>query len=279
MRLIRHITPPYFKHLINLAIRTEYRTEYRKKYEQERELKRLGSLERYESTITYLLGAPLTVVDGFSFLEMYEEIFRKQIYQFKANHEHPYIIDGGANIGLSVIYFKSLYPKSHIIAFEPDSQIFAVLERNVKSFGYSDIELVCKALSSSETHVDFVSEGSYAGRIARSTDHKTGEVKAVRLREYIEDCSVDFLKLDIEGAETDVLQDCADLLHNVDKIFIEYHSFLDEPQMFHKLVSILADAGFRLHVHPDFISPNPFLYRLENWEMDLQLDIFAFHIP
>lgn len=39
--------------------------------------------------------------------------------------EAPRIIDGGANIGLSVIYFKQLFPRSRTTAFEPDAKILA----------------------------------------------------------------------------------------------------------------------------------------------------------
>jgi FkbM family methyltransferase len=41
----------------------------------------------------------------------------------------PYIIDAGANIGLSIIYFKKKYPNSKIVAFEPDKLIFNILKK------------------------------------------------------------------------------------------------------------------------------------------------------
>jgi hypothetical protein len=87
---------------------------------------------------------------------------------------------------------------------------------------------------------------------------------------------VDFLKIDIEGAETETLKDCADRLGNVENLFVEYHSFDGERQTLDTLIGILAGAGFRLHVHSPNASPQPFVHRDLNAGMDLQLNIFAF---
>ena len=43
-----------------------------------------------------------------------------------------YVIDCGANIGMSITYFKRLYPKSKIIGFEPDPKIFETLKKNIR---------------------------------------------------------------------------------------------------------------------------------------------------
>jgi len=78
------------------------------------------------------LGKPFEIVDGLSFVLMYRDIFEQHSYRFRTNEQKPYIIDGGANVGLSVLYFKELYPRSQIVAFEPDDDIFSVLERNIE---------------------------------------------------------------------------------------------------------------------------------------------------
>ncbi len=153
---------------------------------------------------------------------MYRRIFEQQIYCFRTNSPTPYIIDAGANIGLSVLYFKKFYPTSHIFAFEPDDEIFSILRRNVQKSGYKNIECVCRALSSKETSLGFMSEGSFAGRIARNNDRQDKVVQTLRLRNYL-DRRVDLLKLNIEGAETEVLEDCSDLLGSVDNLVVEYH--------------------------------------------------------
>jgi hypothetical protein len=110
-----------------------------------------------------------------------------------------------------------------------------------------------------------------------SGDDKDGplrKVQAVRLRPHLAGKPVDLLKIDIEGAETLVLKDCADLLSNVERLFVEYHSFGDRPQTLHEVLAILSDAGFRVYVSSAG-SAQPFVRRESYLGMDMQLNIFA----
>ena len=66
------------------------------------------------------------------------------------------------------------------------------------------------------------------------------------------------------------------MLGNVENLFVEYHSFVDKPQTLDQLVSMLTEAGFRLHIHPPVTSPQPFIRRDVNLGMDMQLNVFAF---
>ncbi len=86
------------------------------------------------------------------------------------------------------------------------------------------------------------------------------------------------LKLDIEGAEIDVLADCASLLPNVRNLFVEYHSFASQPQRLNDLFSILGKAGFRVHLQTQFGSRQPLLARQVQLGMDLQLNVFAYRV-
>ena len=122
------------KHLGKLALRPGYAHRHYA-------LQKLRNTPRYTATETDLLSNQVQLVDSASFLFMYHEIFEQQIYRFKARTERPVIIDGGANIGLSIIYFKKLYPDANIVAFEPDRKVFNVLEKNIESFNFSDVSL------------------------------------------------------------------------------------------------------------------------------------------
>ena len=262
------LLPPQVKHWGKALLRPDYRR-------RQRALSRLRGLPRYQPTTTDILERPLEVVDSLSFIYMFEEIFEREIYRFDAKTEAPYVLDCGSNIGLSVIYFKRLYPGAHVVAFEADDEIFAVLKRNVERWELGDVELVCRAVWSEETTLNFKHEGADGGRIERGEGAGDKSVPTVRLRDYL-DRRVDFLKVDIEGAETETLADCADRLGNVENLFVEYHSFDGERQTLDALVRLLADAGFRLHVHSPNASPQPFVRRDLNAGMDLQLNIFAF---
>lgn len=260
--------PPHLIHWGKSIVDSGYRN-------RSRQLAHIKATPRHQSLMTGILGKPLEVPDSASFIWMYTEIFDQEIYRFQAKTDSPLIIDCGANIGLSVLYFKQLYPQSRIVAFEPDNEIFAVMQKNIESFGYQDIELHCRAVWNTETTLSFTGDGADGGRLAQTGETHNKEVKTIRLRDVI-DRRVDFLKIDIEGAETEVMLDCADRLSNVDNLFLEYHSFDQQPQSLHLLINILNDAGFRLHIHPPITSPQPFMKRDVHAGMDMQLNLFAF---
>lgn len=260
------------KKMFNLFLKKDYK-KYIKKYFL---LKKIAKTERYTATNTEILGTEIELVDSASFLFMYQEIFQQEIYRFKTEKRDPVIIDCGANIGLSIIYFKQIYPESHIIAFEPDSQVFNTLKKNIDSCNLSNVQLINKAVWDSETTLDFMSEGADAGRVVElDYSRQINHVPTVRLSQYLKQ-PIDFLKLDIEGAETEVIQECKDYLSQVLNLFIEYHSFVNQPQTLPTIINILSEAGFRLHIHPPVTSPQPFYERNIHLGMDMQLNIFAF---
>ncbi|MBX3279049.1 MAG: FkbM family methyltransferase [Acidobacteria bacterium] len=242
------------------------------------EMLRLRALPPYYHTVTELLGKPFEILDPPSFLNMYRHFFVRQMHRFGSDNPQPFIIDGGANIGLSTLYYKHLHPASEVLAFEPDSQAFALLERNVRHSGQGGIEMIRAALAAEEKEVGFKLEGAYGSRIARGDDPADEVVRTVRLRDYLRR-RVDLLKLSIEGAETEVIADCADLLDQVERMVVRYHSVAGRPQTLPGLLGLLADAGFRIHIKQFTSSAQP-LERLElpNGE-DLHLYIFALRQP
>ena len=137
------------KHVKKLLCQPMYRREFFV-------LRRLKKMPRYTKTTVSLANIEWQLIDPASFVFQYAEIFQKQIYQFPAQTPAPRIIDCGANIGLSVIYFKRLHPESRITAFEPDPQIFSVLKDNIRQCGYADVELVNKAVWTEAATLEFL---------------------------------------------------------------------------------------------------------------------------
>jgi FkbM family methyltransferase len=236
---------------------------------------KLGGTQRFTECRLKLHDWNLLIPDAASFLSTYSEIFVEQIYKIRFSCESPYILDLGANIGLSILYFKMLCPKAQITAFEADPRIFSYLEHNIKSNGYSDVALVNKAIWYENVSLQFSPEGGDGGRIAWDGEKSTVEVQAQDIRQLLKGRTVDFLKMDIEGAENSILPACHDCLSAVRNIFVEYHSRVDEHQYLDKVISVLAEAGFRLHLQSAFCSPTPYVERRVHSGYDLQLNIFG----
>lgn len=243
-----------------------------------RELSRIRQLPRYSSFKTKILGNELIGVDGASFVATYNELFKKEIYDFHTANNSPFIIDCGANIGLSIIFFKQKFPSSRIIAFEPDPVIFATLKNNLEANKLYDVDIINKAVWIKDTNIKFISEGGESGRIINQCDNSHTNVIEVKTQSFknLLRRKIDFLKIDIEGAEYDVINDCRDKLSLVECLFVEYHSHQDEKQKLGELLSILSNAGFRYHIKESYTVAKPFIERPAMLDMDLQLNIFCY---
>src|SRR5581483_9772890 len=150
--------------------------------------------------------------DALSFCCMRDDIFGRERYRFPADTERPYILDCGSNIGLTILYFKRLYPQARIVGFEPDRATLELLRKNLASFEMTDVEIHSKAVWHRATTLNFMPDQADGGRmVALDPERPADEVETVRLRDFL-DRPVDLLKIDIEGAETEVLRDCADRL-------------------------------------------------------------------
>lgn len=237
---------------------------------------RLRNFPRYTPTTTKLFNRRIRLVDSASFLSTYPEIFEREIYKFKSDSSQPYIIDCGSNIGLSIIYFKHLYPDAEVIGFEPDPKIFEALEYNINLFKFTKVHLIKKGVWNTDTDLYFSSRQDDSGHIVeKGVESNPIKIQTVSLRKYL-NRTVDFLKIDIEGAETEVLKDCKDILINVKNIFLEYHSFIGKKQSIAEILDILNTAGLRCYIqHAGVISNQPFYKGASDIGMDMRLNIYG----
>lgn len=214
---------------------------------------------------------------GPAFYDTYNEIFKLEIYSFNSKTEKPLIIDCGANMGLSVLYFSKKYPNSKIIAFEPDESVITYLEKNIKSQKIKNVDIFKKAVWNCETSLDFYTDNGLGGRVGIKYKNQTAtKVKTVRLKNLL-NRDVDFLKLDIEGSEYLVLKDCESEISNVENIFIEYHSENNKEQKLGEILEILKRNGFRYHLKQSFSRQKPFIDRKIVCEQyDMAINIFAY---
>lgn len=229
---------------------------------------------RYLPTEVNLLGHQFRIADGHSFYYSHREIFLDEIYKFQADHSSPVILDCGSNYGVSIVYFKQLYPDATVTGIEADPNIFKILRTNIDARNFDNVTLLQKAVSTQVGLIQFFCEGADGGREHYMAEARAQvEVETISLDDLIE-TEVDFLKMDIEGSETDVLVS-SKKLNKVKKIFIEYHSFTDEEQKLGDLLTCLINNGFRYFVHTQFCSPKPFTDKRSQNGMDMQLNIFA----
>jgi len=167
------------------------------------------------------------------------------------------VLDIGANVGYyTLIYAKLVGEGGKVFAFEPDPDNFALLEKNVEVNGYRNVVLIKKAVANKTGVVRLYlcedNKGNH--RICDAHDARESiEVEAIRLDDYFEayDGKIDFIKIDIEGAEQEALLGASSLLtRNEDvKVATEFCPLLLEafgvkPEEYLRL---LTQLGFELY--------------------------------
>jgi len=213
----------------------------------------------------------------YELLHTYKDLFENELYRFTTTKEAPLIIDCGSNIGLSVIYYKQLYPAARIIAFEPDKSNFQVLKKNIESNGYKGVELNEAAVWITNGVITFQSNESEGSHIEEHS--KEGiTVPSVRLNDLLDkEAEIDFLKVDIEGAEWAVMKDCALNLHKVRNLFLEYHGKVEDTEKLTDLLQLVDKAGFKTYIRNAADNLHlPFVDRSTGTIYDVQLNLFCY---
>ena len=297
-RIRRHITPPIRRAAATVPERfkSPFRTIMGRPHPfglADSQRRRLLTLPRYTETTVELFGRTLRIGDAASFLASHDELFRERIYAFDAGRNDPRIFDVGANVGLATLFFKHRYPSAKITAIESDPTIASMLRENLATFDYDDVEVIEAAAWNADEPLEFNCEGADAGAVHGHTNtavdanvgnnagscddpKKMVTVSGVRLADRINE-SIDFLKIDIEGAEARVVPDCASAIRrHVKRIFVEHHDRAGQPQTLPTILQTLTEAGFRYHIRPTGVdSPRPLERVNVEAGFDLQLNVFA----
>mgnify|MGYP002620241390 CR=1 FL=1 len=156
------------------------------------------------------------------------QIFLEKEHKLDIQIQPKLIIDAGANIGLSTIYFAEKYPSSKIIAIEPEDSNYAMLELNTKD--YSNIEIKKAAvwnINDVQLAINDRGEGKWGFTVEHMSENHHSSVMTVTvdaLLKHSEFEEIDILKLDVEGAEKEIFSKHYETwLNKVNIIIIELH--------------------------------------------------------
>ena len=229
--------------------RTQARLRRLRRRAQQTERCRPGSIRLDRLSVAY--------TDLMSFYTEYKDIFVRRIYHFEAATPRPRILDGGGCIGMSVLYFKRVYPGARVITFEPDARALTALRRNLAANHLTDIEVVPMALSDRPGAAHFQPDGSDGGRIVPAQGCAES-VGTVCLSDYLAE-PADFVKLNIEGQELPVLREveARGRMPQIRELVLEYHGWADGPQSLGAVLELLERNAFRYLVHDFDQETNP----------------------
>jgi FkbM family methyltransferase len=160
------------------------------------------------------------------------------------------IVDVGANVGYSLIYWASKFPTASIDAFEPHPQHLRLLRRSLRINRLeAQIKVHPVAVGQTAGTFELIDAGT-ASAIAPSGAAPTGnnshrlQVEVVDFFDAIKDLQIDLLKLDCEGAEYGILMDSRFSEINARNLVMEWHSTAAHPEACAELGARLRDLGW-----------------------------------
>lgn len=245
------------------------------KSDTEKLLLQAENVERYKPHSFEFRNMKFQVTDFRSVAWQLKEFFDDGRMEFVSKKQDPIIYDCGSNVGVSILYYKSIYPLAKVKAFEPDKNVVTCLKKNLQANKIDDVEVIEEAVWVNNNGIEFGSEGADGGSVF-FTGNKIS-LPSIRLKDLLEkESKIDLLKMDIEGAEVEVLSDCADQLAKIKFLFVEYHSWKNQPQQLDILLKLLNASGFRYTIQSiGSQEHSPFMMNPSDHSMDIQLDIHA----
>ncbi|MEK6855510.1 MAG: FkbM family methyltransferase [Nanoarchaeota archaeon] len=179
------------------------------------------------------------------------------------------IIDIGGHVGLFSILASKKAPNGKVYVFEPDPENYELLNFNISANKADNIIPIKKAVSfKNESRDLFLSEENQEAHsfFNKSKNPQKITVETIALKDFMSKSrisKVDFLKIDCEGAEYEILYNCPqDILKKISKISMEYHnlnSILEKrglsknaPEKYNgeDLKSFLEKSGFNVLLNP-----------------------------
>jgi FkbM family methyltransferase len=175
------------------------------------------------------MKCPVQLRFGTTDVEVFKQVLLDSEYDFSLPSAPKVIVDAGANIGLSAVYFANKYPSAVIYALEPEESNFKLLEMNVAA--YPQIKPLHAALWSEDKQIMLVDPlGGHCGFMTQEETpqkgHQHGFVPAITLDTLMKQKGlkcIDLLKVDIEGAEKEVFESCSTWIGKIGVVMVELH--------------------------------------------------------
>jgi len=201
-------------------------------------------------------GVDVHIRHNRSDFHMIDEIWAYRKYDYFGYRVRPgdIVVDIGANIGAFSLYAAKVCGASRVVSFEPFPDSYRMLRRNVEENQLGNVTCVSQAVAGHRglgcLRLDSMECGSHS--LVKGSFERTVEVECCTLDDVFQRFSlpkIDYLKMDCEGAEYEILENATSRLQQVNRISMETHSILGRKA--ENLEKLLCRYGFDVRLLGD----------------------------
>jgi FkbM family methyltransferase len=164
------------------------------------------------------------------------------------------VVDMGAHIGAFAVRAAQIAHLGQVYAYEASIKNFALLTENCQLNGLENLYIENSAVSDHRGQMPLYTpaNNSILSSLLQDTSGFVEMVQAITFADIIAEhalTQIDFLKVDVEGAEFDILLACsAETFAKIRRMVIEYHEFEGDERTYRDLTDLLVSHGFKVAV-------------------------------
>ncbi|MCA9361418.1 FkbM family methyltransferase [Candidatus Kaiserbacteria bacterium] len=187
------------------------------------------------------------------FIGKYDATLDSAVFSKYIEEGHT-VFDVGANIGMYTTVAARLSKSGIVYAFEATPQTFSYLLDNVRLNDVKNVYPVYAAVCNEHGLVSFFEhKNSHEQNYISKGDGGTMHVPALKLSNFMDSVgvkSIDFLKIDVEGAELSVLKSLGDYINSVRVVYFEYTNRNSSRFGYdlEEIIQFFQNAGFEIFI-------------------------------
>lgn len=185
------------------------------------------------------------------------EVFQDQIYRSpfpETLQDVRRIVDVGANVGYSCLYWAALYPQARILAFEPHPRHIELLRGHLRMNGLEDRTTVHEAAAGTAAGEAWLTDSRSSSKLVGRPWHPDRQVIPVKVVDFFQTVGpgpIDLLKVDIEGGEYSLLSDPRFSQLAVRLLVVEWHQTQQQPDGRSWCTQRLSELGYQVQPTQD----------------------------
>jgi FkbM family methyltransferase len=165
----------------------------------------------------------------------------------QALHDVRQVVDLGANVGYSCVYWCHQYPECQVTAYEPHPLHVEAINGNMTRNGLLErVKVIAAAAGSKEGRLYLTDAGSSSAITEHPAAFQINVIDIFRATEMTG--AIDILKIDIEGSEYELLSDPRFAGLNVRAVVVEWHKTPEHPDGREWCVQRLQSLGYQTHI-------------------------------